>query len=72
MRKVQVKIFMLYDKKFGGGVWKLSKLKQKKTKNYQVKVNKSENYQENTHWSQVNVHLQKSKVIIETKHQFIF
>jgi hypothetical protein len=31
---------MLDDMQFGGGVWKLSRLKQKKTKNYQVKVNK--------------------------------
>ena len=31
---------MLDDMQFGGGVWKLSRLKQKKTKNYQAKVNK--------------------------------
>jgi len=30
---------MLYDMQFGGGVWKLSRLKQKKTENYQAKVN---------------------------------
>jgi hypothetical protein len=29
---------MLYDMQFGGGVWKLSRLK--KTENYQAKVNK--------------------------------
>jgi hypothetical protein len=34
-----VQIFMLYDMQFGG-VWKFSTLKQKKTKNYQAKVNK--------------------------------
>jgi hypothetical protein len=31
---------MLYDIQFGGEVWKLSRLKQKKTENYQAKVNK--------------------------------
>jgi len=31
---------MLDDMQFGGDVWKLSRLKQKKTKNYQAKVNK--------------------------------
>jgi len=34
-------IFMLYDMQFVlRGVWKLSRLKQKKTENYQMKVNK--------------------------------
>jgi len=33
-------IFMLDDMQFGGGVWKLSRLKQKKTENYQMKFNK--------------------------------
>jgi hypothetical protein len=31
---------MLDDMQFGGGVWTLSKLKQKKTENYQAKLNK--------------------------------
>jgi hypothetical protein len=31
---------MLDDTQFGGGVWTLSKLKQKKTENYQAKLNK--------------------------------
>jgi len=31
---------MLDDMQFGGGVWTLSRLKQKKTKNYQAKLNK--------------------------------
>jgi uncharacterized protein YcnI len=31
---------MLYDMQFGGGGWKLSRVKQKKTKNYQAKLNK--------------------------------
>jgi hypothetical protein len=30
-----------------GGVWTLSRLKQKKTENYQTNLIKSENYQEN-------------------------
>ena len=33
-----VQIFMLYNMQFGG-VWKLSRLKQKKTENYQAKLN---------------------------------
>ena len=32
--KGSVQIFMLYDLQFGGGGWKLSKLKQKKIENY--------------------------------------
>jgi hypothetical protein len=55
-----------------GGVWMLSRLKQKKTENYQAKLNKSENYQENKPWLQVNIHLQKSELIMETIHQYIF
>ena len=55
-----------------GGVWTLSRLKQKKTENYQTKFIKSENYQENKPWSQAHIHLQKSELIMETKHQFIF
>jgi hypothetical protein len=31
---------MLYDMQFGGGGWKLSRLKQEKTENYHAKVNK--------------------------------
>jgi hypothetical protein len=31
---------MLDDMQFGGGVWTLSRLKQKKTENYQAKFNK--------------------------------
>ena len=33
-------IFMLDDMQFGGGVWTLSRLKQKKIENYQAKLNK--------------------------------
>jgi hypothetical protein len=33
-------IFMLDDMQFGEGVWTLSRLKQKKTENYQTKFNK--------------------------------
>ena len=33
-------IFMLDDMQFGGGGWMLSRLKQKKTENYQAKLNK--------------------------------
>jgi hypothetical protein len=33
-------IFMLDDMQFGGGVWMLSRLKQKKIENYQAKLNK--------------------------------
>jgi len=38
---------------------------------WQTKLNKSETYQERKSWSQVNVHLRKSKLIIETIRQFI-
>jgi hypothetical protein len=31
---------MLDDMPFGGGIWMLSGLKQKKTENYQIKFNK--------------------------------
>jgi len=43
--------------------------KQKETIN--AKSKKIEIYQENKYWSQVNVHLQKSELITETKRQFI-
>ena len=43
--------------------------KHKETIN--AKPNKTEIYQENKPWSQVNVHLQKSELIMETKCQFI-
>jgi len=33
-------IFMLDDMQFGEGVWTLSRIKQKKIENYQVKLNK--------------------------------
>jgi hypothetical protein len=62
---------MLDDMQFGG-VWMLSRLKQKKTENYEIKFNKIKNYQENKPWSQAHIHLQKSELIMETKHQFIF
>jgi hypothetical protein len=65
-----VQIFMLYDMQLGG--LKLSMLcysKQKETIN--AKSNKTEIYQENKSWSQVNVYLQKSELIMETKRQFI-
>ena len=32
----------------------------------------TEIYQENKPWSQAHIHLQKSELIMETKHQFIF
>ena len=44
-------------------------IKHKETIN--AKSKKTEIYQENKYWSQVNVHLQKLKLIIETKRQFI-
>jgi hypothetical protein len=53
-------------------VLKLSMLyysKQKQTIN--AKSKKTEIYQENKPWSQVNVYLQKSELIMEMKHQFI-
>jgi len=63
---------MLDDMQFGGGGWTLSRLNQKKTENYQTKFNKIRNYQENKPWLQAHIHLQKSELIMETKHQFIF
>jgi hypothetical protein len=54
-----------------GGVWTLSRLKQKKQKTVKQNLIKSENYQENKPWLQAHIHLQKSEVIMETKHQFI-
>jgi hypothetical protein len=67
---------MLDDMQFGG-FWTLSRLKQKKTENRKQKtikrnLIKSENYQEKKPWSQAHIHLQKSELIMETKHQFIF
>jgi hypothetical protein len=62
---------MLDDMQFGG-VWTFSRLKQKKTSNIKRNLIKSENYQENKPWSQAHIHLQKSELIMETKHQFIF
>jgi hypothetical protein len=56
---------------FGGGGWMLSRLKQKKTENYQTKFNKIRKLsREQT--LQAHIHLWKSEVIMETKHQFIF
>jgi hypothetical protein len=66
-----VKIFMLDDMQFRG-VWTLSRLKQKKIKNYQGKVNKIKKLSReqtlvaNTH-PPTEIFL-----IMETKHQFIF
>jgi len=62
---------MLDDMQFGG-VWTLSRLKQKKTENYQTKFNKIRKLSREKHWSQAHIHLQKSELIMETKHQFIF
>jgi hypothetical protein len=65
-----VQIFMLYDMQLGGlKLFMLCYSKQKETIN--AKSKKTEIYQENKPWSQVNVHLQKSELIMETKCQFI-
>jgi len=58
---------MLGDMQFGGGVWTL-----RKQKTIKQNLIKSENYQENKPWSQAHIHLQKSELIMEMKHQFIF
>jgi hypothetical protein len=62
---------MIDDMQFEG-VWKLSRLKRKKTENYQRNLIKSENYQENKPWLQAHIHLYKSELIMEMKHQFLF
>jgi len=54
-------IFILDDMQFGGG---LDAIKQN--------LIKSKNYQENKPWLQAHIHLRKSELIMETKHQFIF
>jgi hypothetical protein len=59
---------MLDDMQFGGG-WTLSRLKQKKTEYYQTKFNKIRKLsREQT----LVASTQKSELIMETKHQFIF
>jgi hypothetical protein len=63
---------MLDNMQFGGVVWTLSRLKQKKTENYQMKFNKIRKLSKNKPWSQAHIHLQKSELIMEKKHQFIF
>jgi len=45
---------MLYDMQFRGG-WKLSKLKQKKTKNYQAKI-------------KLNQNLSRKQTLVASKH----
>jgi hypothetical protein len=63
---------MLDNMQFGGGVWMLSRLKQKKTENYQTKFNKirklsrEQTLVASTHPPKI------SELIMETKHQFIF
>jgi len=65
------RIFMLDDMQFGGGFWTLSRIKQKKIENYQAKLNKIRKLsREQT--LDASIHLQKSELIMETKHQFIF
>jgi hypothetical protein len=69
-RKVLVQIFMLYDMQLGGfKLFMLCNSKQEETIN--VKSKKTEIYQKKKPWSQVNVHLQKSKLIMKIKCQFI-
>jgi len=65
------KIFTLDDMQFGG-VWTLSRLKQKKIENYQTKFNKIRKLSREQTLLQAHIHLQKSELIMETKHQFIF
>jgi hypothetical protein len=47
---------MLDDMQFGG-VWTLSRIKQKKTETIKQNLIKSKNYQENKPWSQAHIHL---------------
>jgi len=69
--EVLVQIFMLYDVQLGGGNCEViyGYGKQKETIN--AKSKKTKSYQENKPWSQVNIHLQKLELIMETKRQFI-
>jgi hypothetical protein len=62
---------MLDDMQFGG-VWTLSRLKQKKTKNYQAKLNKIRKLSREQTLVVSTHHLRKSELIMKTKHQFIF
>jgi hypothetical protein len=59
---------MLYDVQLGGGNWEVI-YGHKETIN--AKSKKTKIYQENKPWSQVNIHLQKLELIMETKRQFI-
>jgi hypothetical protein len=56
----------------GEGVWTLSRLKQKKIENYEMKFNKIKKLSREQTLVQVNIHLRKSELIMETKHQYIF
>jgi hypothetical protein len=59
---------MLYDVQLGGRNWEVI-YGHKETIN--AKSKKTKIYQENKPWSQVNIHLQKLELIMETKRQFI-
>jgi hypothetical protein len=59
---------MLDDMQF----WTLSRVKQKKTENYQAKLNKIRKLSIEQTLVTRNVHLQKSELIMEMRHQFIF
>jgi len=64
---------VLDDMQFEGkGVWTLSRLKQKKIENYEMKFNKIKKLSREQTLVQVNIHLRKSELIMETKHQYIF
>jgi hypothetical protein len=65
-------IFMLDDMQFGGEVWTLSWIKQKKIENYQTKFNKIRKLSREQTLVASTHPLQKSELIMETKHQFIF
>jgi len=63
---------MLDDMQFGGGFGRYLGYSKRKQKTIKRNLIKLENYQENKPWSQAHIHLQKSELIMETKHQFIF
>jgi len=55
-----------------GGVWILSRLKQKKTENYQAKFNKIRKLSREQALVASTHQQQKSELVMEMKHQFIF
>jgi hypothetical protein len=64
--EVLVQIFMLYDVQLGGGIVKLSMAIVNRKKQSMLNLRKPKFIKKNKPWSQINIHLQKSELIIET------